>query len=125
VFARRVQETFPKTGVLKSSLLCIDKRDGRVVYDSDDLQHFNNLELRTDQSARTLTLIMPTQKVVLAFTQEPVPPEPPAQTDPQAEQQATVLRKPSKAQSVFSAILRGVSDLNRRPGGLQKVDDDD
>ena len=125
VFARRVQETFPKTGVLKSSLLCIDKRDGRVVYDSDDLQHFNNLELRTDQSARTLTLIMPTQKVVLAFTQEPVPPEPPAQTDPPAEQQATVLRKPSKAQSVFSAILRGVSDLNRRPGGLQKVDDDD
>ena len=125
VFARRVQETFPKTGVLKSSILCIDKRDGRVVYYSEDLQHFNNVELRTDASARTFSLIMPTQTVVLSFTDEPVPPEPPAQTDPQAEQQATVLRKPSKAQSVFGAILRGVSELNGRPAGLQKVDDDD
>ena len=74
------------------SVLCLDRRDGRIVWDSDAettserriASQVNFCEIVADPAKRSVTLAVqspPTGRVVtVQFTDQPTPPQPPAQT---------------------------------------------
>jgi outer membrane protein assembly factor BamB len=75
-----------------ASVLCLDKRDGRVVFDSDTDPNLkerrppaaNHSEIIADPVKRTVTLSLNNQATPTTFvfqvTDKPFPPQPPAQT---------------------------------------------
>jgi outer membrane protein assembly factor BamB len=58
----------------KVSLMCVDKRTGKVVYHNDDLpgSTVTNLELVGDRAARTVTIALPMRIITLTFSDEPM-----------------------------------------------------
>lgn len=67
----------------KASILVLDRRDGRIVYDNDVSAPANACDISLDPAkhAATLTLLSPTSKLfAFQLTEKPQPPEPPAQT---------------------------------------------
>ena len=83
-----------------ASMLCLDKRTGRAVYDDDDLpQLIQTYDIIGDAKEKTVTVTgAPSQTVTLKFTDKPIPPEPPYQ--------AGLFDKPKriKANALFNAI---------------------
>lgn len=67
-----------------TSLLCIDKRDGRVLYAADDLPtlqpNFLAAEITADPADASVQVVVGGNVVTLRWTDEPIPPAPPAQT---------------------------------------------
>jgi outer membrane protein assembly factor BamB len=64
------------------SVLCIDKRNGRLLFEDEALpQVANTLEVYGDPANKTVSLQVPGQAFTLKFTEKPVPPEPPYQSD--------------------------------------------
>jgi hypothetical protein len=77
VFVRQVAR--PGVGSARdprTSILCIDKRTGRVVYENEQLQGtlIGNFELSGDPKARTVSLSVASKLVTLTFTDDPVDP---------------------------------------------------
>jgi len=65
----------------RASVLCIDRRSGRILFQKDDIAtQPNEYNILVDGREATSTLILPGHSFVLKFTNDPVPPEPPAQT---------------------------------------------
>ncbi|HTQ39949.1 MAG TPA: PQQ-binding-like beta-propeller repeat protein, partial [Pirellulales bacterium] len=68
---------------MRGSVLCLDKRNGRLVYANDDLPFINNFEISGKLDDKTVTLSLNNQPtstaVTLKFTDAPVAPEPPYQ----------------------------------------------
>jgi outer membrane protein assembly factor BamB len=65
---------------MKVSILCLDKRTGRKVYENSDINgQANSFEAIADVEERTVTLRIPGQEIVLKYTDQPVKPEPPYQ----------------------------------------------
>ncbi len=54
------------------SVMCIDKRTGKVVYHEDDLQGttISNCSLSADPTAGTVTVSLPNQQILLTYTNE-------------------------------------------------------
>ncbi len=75
-FVRHVQQR----NQMKVSLLCLDKRTGRAVYQNDEVNgQAPSFEASADPDEKTVTLQIPGQSIVLNFTDAPVAPEPPYQ----------------------------------------------
>jgi outer membrane protein assembly factor BamB len=73
VLARQVLRPGPPNGrEPKVSVLCIDKRTGRVVYHNEDLpgSTIANVELVGDPVAGTVTISLPARVITLTFTDE-------------------------------------------------------
>ncbi|MDA1052911.1 MAG: PQQ-binding-like beta-propeller repeat protein [Planctomycetota bacterium] len=67
--------------VKQASVLCIDRRDGRVLYSKDDIAtQVNEYNVVSNQSGTTSTISLPGQTITVSFTDAPTPPTPPAQT---------------------------------------------
>jgi outer membrane protein assembly factor BamB/tetratricopeptide (TPR) repeat protein len=76
VFVRQVQNG----NQMKLSMLCLDKRTGRAVYQKDDITgQAYAFEAIGNPDERTVALQTPGQSTVLKFTDQPVAPEPPYQ----------------------------------------------
>ena len=56
------------------SMLCLDKRTGRVVYEGGFPYTTSTFGLTGDPKTKTVELHLPKQKVTLTFTDQPVPP---------------------------------------------------
>ena len=88
----------------KSSLLCLDRRSGRAVWEEEIAQpNFLNCEITGNHKQHTVTLAMPTQSLMLRFTNDPIPPEPPYQSGMLVKQS---LSGPA------GAVLRAISGSN-------------
>lgn len=61
----------------KTSLLCVDKRSGRVVYQNDSVLNtaISNFEQVGDRSDDTVSILLPGKTVTLKCTDKEVPPE--------------------------------------------------
>lgn len=78
VLARQVHRLNPTTARdPKISVMCIDKRTGKVVYQNDQLPGttIGNMEVTGDVAHHTMTITLPSRIVSLAFSDSP-PPEP-------------------------------------------------
>ncbi len=84
VFLRNVRPTQPQTANrTKTSLLCLDRRDGRSVLLKDDIPvQTNAFDIVADPREHTVSIALPSKTLTLTLTDEPLPPTPPAQTDP-------------------------------------------
>ncbi len=73
------------------SLLCLDKRDGRVVLKADDLNFsYGSLLLAGNPAERTVYLrLLNIHSYNLIFTQEPVSPQPPARLSRAGQQKGS------------------------------------
>ena len=82
VFVRQYQPTRGPAREPRTGLLCIDKRNGRVVYQNEQLPPtlIGNLEVNGDPAKHTVTLTLPPKVIELTMTDEPVeaaPAQPP------------------------------------------------
>jgi outer membrane protein assembly factor BamB len=79
-YASNTVESAPGLGT-RTAILCLDRRTGRILLKKDELQSQANLhDILVDRTAQTSTLSIPGHTFVLTFTDEPIPPEPSAQT---------------------------------------------
>jgi hypothetical protein len=80
IFMRSLMET-NSDGVSQNqrgSILCIDKRTGRVVYEDDNLpQNIGTFDAIAHLDDKTVALNAHQQSWNLKFTGKPIPPEPP------------------------------------------------
>jgi outer membrane protein assembly factor BamB len=100
------------------SVLCLDKRDGRVVYDGGvtqngtTAQQASHCDILADPVKRTVTLALITQpspsSLVFQVTDKPFPPQPPAQTGEVASETAG-----QPAGTVDGSIGRAIERINR------------
>jgi hypothetical protein len=60
----------------KMSLLCVDKRNGRIAYKADFPNSAGPLDVTGNAQKKTVDLVMPNKIVTLTFTDKPLPPEP-------------------------------------------------
>jgi hypothetical protein len=82
VFVRSIPRTHGTArGEPATSLLCIDKRTGRIAYQNEELPAamIGNIELVGDAEKHTVTLTMPPAMVELTLTDEPPPDAAPKQ----------------------------------------------
>jgi outer membrane protein assembly factor BamB len=78
VLARQIHRPGPvKAQDPKISVLCIDKRSGRVVYQNEQLpgSPIANFELSADPAARTVTIAIASKVITLSFTEDAVEPQ--------------------------------------------------
>ena len=89
VFLRHETTSKNEPGKVKTTVLCLDRRDGSFVLDNTDVSRDSHLhvgsqsgtyELVVDRAASQVTLKLFERNLTMAFTDEPVPPQPPAQT---------------------------------------------
>jgi outer membrane protein assembly factor BamB len=95
-----------------ASVLCLDKRDGRVVFDNTAGPAANHSEIIADPVKRTVTLSLNNQAspttLVFQVTDKPFPPQPPAQTGDVAS--TSVGELPG---TVDPSVGRAIERLNR------------
>jgi hypothetical protein len=76
--ARPLGSTRPAT--TRTAVMCLDKRTGRLLYEKKDLPSAaNSFVIEANRSESTVKLSIPNLTVSVRFTDEPTPPEPPAQ----------------------------------------------
>lgn len=62
---------------VSASMLCLDKRTGRAVFQDENLPgQAHSFEAVADPEAKTVSLQLPSQTVLLKYTDAPAPPEP-------------------------------------------------
>jgi outer membrane protein assembly factor BamB/tetratricopeptide (TPR) repeat protein len=100
IFARHVHQRQQ----MKPSILCLDKRTGRGVYNSDDSDGISgqasSLDASADPEARTVTLQLPGQAIVLTFTDQPAKSTAPYQAKTEPAQ------RPAGSASVVGRLFR-------------------
>ncbi len=96
------------------SMLCLDKRDGRLLLEAENLNFsYGSFFMSGDPQQRTVSLrLLNVHNYLLTFTDEPQPPEPPAQVG-----RATNRRKGMLGimGAVFDAVGRQLEGLNPKP----------
>lgn len=104
VFLRMVQ---PNPGSAHGSMLCIDKRTGRMVYEFDELpQMMANYDLSGDAKEKTVSVTTPPQTTTLRYTGAPIPPEPPYQAGLFDRPKGTL--ETGKAGALFNALRNSI-----------------
>lgn len=103
----------------RASVLAIDKRDGRIVLENDDLNSSapgnragmaNNCEINADVDEKTVTLTIYTPQVkslTLKLTDKPQPPAPPAQTGVMSS--LTAGKPPGMVDGIIGAVIRALA----------------
>jgi len=83
VFVRHVRPKTKKgTSRLHTSILCLDRRDGRSLLQKDDIPaQTYTYDLVADRYKQTVTLALPNKTIAIKLTDAPIPPEPPAKTE--------------------------------------------
>lgn len=83
-FVRNVsnaQTVLQPNNVKQASVLCVDRRDGRMLYAKEDIAtQVNEFNIVTNESGTTSTISLPGRIITVNFTDAPTPPAPPAQT---------------------------------------------
>ncbi|MEO8498466.1 MAG: hypothetical protein ABI614_25665, partial [Planctomycetota bacterium] len=83
-FVRNVsnaQNVLQPENMKQASILCIDRRDGRVLLSKEDLAtQVNEFNINTNPTGTTSTISLPGRFITVTFTDAPTPPAPPAQT---------------------------------------------
>ena len=80
-FLGNILETTPRPNGENQhgSVLCLDKRTGRVLYQSDTLPPVNAVDMQANTDDRSITVASPPSSIMLKFTNQPAAPEPPFQ----------------------------------------------
>jgi hypothetical protein len=87
----------------KTSLLCLDKRTGRAVFQKDDFAFGTGFfHLEGDRAANIVAVRLPSLAVKLHYTETPIPPEPPLQAGQGCQ------RPPKRALGVFGSMFRAL-----------------
>ena len=97
------------------ALLCLDKRDGRILLDVDNLNYsFGSLTLIGDDREHTVMVrLLNVHNYQLQFTDQPQPPEPPAQTG-----LASSGGRQRGLSRIFGAVLDAVGKQMQEQGRL-------
>jgi hypothetical protein len=91
----------------RTSLLCIDRRTGRIVFERDDIQmQANEFNITSNVGRHSSTLNLQGLEFTLEFTDEPAPPAPPAQTGAASSRLDSDNRLADVAGSVLKALER-------------------
>jgi len=125
-FVRMAQAPNKRGGNQMLSVLCLDKRTGRMIYQKDDLNgHAHGFDIWGDVTTKQIRMSFPNtngdnmQQVTLAWSDRPRSPEPPFQDDLAdfAAQGGT-----NKASSAFKSLFRAwgkSTESNEGPDPLQ------
>ncbi len=129
VFVRNRTRTTGGSSRGAGSVLCLDRRDGRIVWDSDNetanerriLSQVNYCEIVADPAKRSVQLTMqspPTGRAVtIQFTDQPTPPQPPAQTGEMSSKSVGVLAGTvdRSIDAAFELLGRGINPARLIP----------
>jgi len=78
-----VRRTRGRSTAPTTSVLCIDRRDGRILFPKDDIPiqiQGRAFQMLGDPVKKTVMLLLPGKTYTIQLTDAPRPPEPPAQT---------------------------------------------
>ena len=64
------------------SLVCVDKRNGRIAYKKDFANHAGVLDISGDPEKKTVDLVLQQETIRLTFTDKPLPPSSAAEFEP-------------------------------------------
>jgi outer membrane protein assembly factor BamB/tetratricopeptide (TPR) repeat protein len=105
-------------GDARSSILCLDRRTGRAVWEEELTQPMNlfNCEVSGDRDKKTVTMAMPGQAITLRFTNDPIPPEPPYQA-------GLLVKRSIFGGNPAGAALRAIFPGVREPGSAPPLAD--
>ena len=106
-FARHVHRATPNGQPdARTSMLCIDKRSGRIVFNDDKVlaSPISNYEQVGDRADSTVSLLLPNKTVTLKFTDQEPPPETPQQQAGKAKPGASKLKSAAEA---IGKVLEG------------------
>ncbi len=108
-FMRQVSESLQTTSRKNTTeILCIDRRDGRLLLSQQDIPtRANSYDFLVDRPQRRVSLTVAGYAVTIEFTDQPAPPQPPAQTGAAASADAGENRLSHFAGSVVKALIRG------------------
>ena len=113
VMARQVHRLGPVSPrEPKTSVLCIDKRTGKVVYQNDQLPGSTvaSFEVLGDPAARTVTIGLPSRSITLTFTDEPADPQAAAGGATQASFARLVSQVAQRAAEAIEAAVQQNND---------------
>jgi hypothetical protein len=117
IMARQVHQLGPVSPrEPRTSVLCIDKRTGKVVYQNDKLPGSTvaSFEVQGDPAASTVTIGLPSRSITLTFTDE----APDSQAAAGAAARASLQRLLAQAQAAadaIQAVVRGRSEGDEDP----------
>ena len=109
LFLRQViRMTDARRREISTSVLCLDRRDGRVIVANDDI-HANlasPYQMVADPQQQTLLVSVPSQRFTIHFTDAPMPPAPPAQMHNSWTEDDAALGASSSPHEQRSTLLR-------------------
>jgi hypothetical protein len=80
----RQSRTSPQPST-RASVMILDRRTGRLIHRDDELvNNISGYEFISEPETRTVNIQLTANQLKLEFTDEPIPPEPPAQADMKA-----------------------------------------
>jgi hypothetical protein len=98
----------------KTSVLCIDKRNGRVCLDEDIPTSTNSFRLVGDPEKKTVEVQLQKNTYRLTFTDKPLPPEPDPADAP--DEEAAGAEKGSKTtRAVWKALQKAIVTTPPKP----------
>ncbi|MCG8587397.1 MAG: PQQ-binding-like beta-propeller repeat protein [Pirellulales bacterium] len=105
---RKIKARKDGSHVTGACLLCLDRRSGQVVYRTNSLaDDFSTLDVFASDDRSSITINVGMSKVRLTFTDQPVPPAPPAQLGDRPHR-----RRLGNETRVFSSLWRAFSGTN-------------
>jgi hypothetical protein len=120
-FARHIQHSMAQNGQpdARTSLMCIDKRSGRIVFNDDRVlgSNISNFEQLGDRADETVSIMLPNKTVTLKFTNKEVPPDP---KEPDANKAKAGSHAVKNAMEALGKALEGALK-----SGKPKENDDD
>jgi outer membrane protein assembly factor BamB len=118
VFLRAVHRAVGGTSEMKTSILAIDKRNGKVVYKNDDLKgNLSNVEFVGDRAESTVNVLMPGKTITLTLTDKPIPPDAaPTEEKPKSDE--------NQVGRAIGGIFRALDNATRRVSGLPTIEEE-
>ena len=117
VFLRHEPAGENESRALKTTVLCLDRRDGRIILDNTDVARDSQIyvasqsgtyDVTVDPLAQQVSLKLFEKNLTMTFTEDPVPPEPPAQTGSEA---SFITKRENSVQRLFKATKRSIENL--------------
>jgi len=105
---------------MQTDALCIDRRDGRILLKKEGAAtQTGTYEVVGDPSKKTVSLLLPSKRYTMQFSDEPRPPEPSAQTGTASSEYMGPGHDPQRVgNAIFRALERGIeppADVRFRP----------
>jgi hypothetical protein len=116
-----LRHTYSNNGQMKVSVLCLDKRTGRAVFQDDGIAgQASALEAVADAEARTVALQFSGISIQLAFTDEPLKDVTPYQAGTEVPRSSGY--SGSSMEKLFKVLGEAAGQLNE--GGAKKAKDE-